>query len=297
MSARLLSRTRNLTSPCTCSPLYRLTLSSPSPSPSTSTLQPFSTSTTTSNPPKDDQWKPLRPPANRKGGLSEQKIWAQDRQRERLTKVNLDKPKYSTEERGRGPPRARLGPRPVRNGEGVTQGERLVRSARAVGVAPNEIGGALDQHRDKSRKWKSRAGSEGPNDLPQFKGGGIGSKMVPGRINRSMQGQERKEQAVGRIGGGVGATTRPGQDRRRPKQAKVLKKVALPSALRLDNLCNILKMKLCKSSLISTLPIPSTDRLLISQGMFRKLHNDSDSMMFAQNDVSPRSISSRRISH
>ena len=253
MSARLLSRTRNLTSPCTCSTLYRLPFSCPSPS--TSALQPFSTSTSTSNAPKDDQWKPLRPPANRRAGggraggrdLSQQKIYAQDRQRERLMQVNLEKPKYANEERGRGPARGRPGPRPVRNGNGETQtqGERLLRSARAVGMGPSDVGSGLDQQRDKSRKWKRSP--EGPNDLPQFKGGGIGSKMVPGRINRSMQGQERKEQPVGRIGGG-GAAQRPGQERRRPKQAKVLKKVALPSALRLDNLCNILKMKLCTSS-------------------------------------------------
>ncbi|CEQ41269.1 SPOSA6832_02975 [Sporobolomyces salmonicolor] len=64
--------------------------------------------------------------------------------------------------------------------------------------------------------------------------------MIPGQVNRSSRG-EPVGQLVGRA-----AAPRPAQQqqRRAMKKPKVLKKVALPSTLRLDSLVNILKMKL-----------------------------------------------------
>ncbi|GAA5968950.1 hypothetical protein JCM3765_002938 [Sporobolomyces pararoseus] len=246
MVVRLISRTRSLTSSCTCSTLSRFTLSTPSSS--------FSTSTSSSAP-GDDDWKPLRSPnqsprPRTNSTLSQQKLYAQSRQRERVLNVNLDKPKWNNEggrERGRGSTAGPRRPAVSGGGGGMNQrnrgevpkpAERILRSAAAIGLSPADVGSELEQKRDRSRKWKPK---EAVNEGPKFKGGGIGSKMVPGRVNHSLRNQE-KEKPLGGLG--RSPAPRPGQDRRRPKQAKVLKKVALPSALRLDNLCNVLKMKL-----------------------------------------------------
>lgn len=248
MIVRLISRTRSLTSSCTCSSLSRFALPTPSNS--------FSTSTTSSAP-GDDDWKPLRSPnqsskPRTNSTLSQQKLYAQDRQRERVLNVNLEKPKWNREggrERSRG---SAPGPRRPTAGGGMNQrnrgevpkpAERILRSAAAIGLSPADVGSELEQKRDRSRRWKPKEATA-PNEGPKFKGGGIGSSMVPGRVNHSLRNQE-KEKPLGGLG--RSPVPRPGQDRRRPKQAKVLKKVALPSALRLDNLCNILKMKLCES--------------------------------------------------
>ncbi|GAA6010297.1 hypothetical protein JCM11491_006254 [Sporobolomyces phaffii] len=247
MAARLLSRSRAFPSACTCSPLAHLATLPPAAS-ARSHRSTFATSTTTRT---EDEWKPLRPPAARprqNQGLSPQKVYAQNRQRERVLNANLDKPKWNNGGRergpGRGPPAARGRPGggggggPPNQRSATRPAEKILRSAAAIGLEPSDVGSELEKQRERSRKWKPR---EAENDGPRFKGGGVGSKMVPGRVNHSMRGQE-KEKPLG--GPGRSNAPRPGQDRRRPKQAKVLKKVALPSALRLDNLCNILKMKL-----------------------------------------------------
>ncbi|GAA5876303.1 hypothetical protein JCM16303_007093 [Sporobolomyces ruberrimus] len=245
MAVRLLSRTRYLATTCTCSATPRVALA-PSPSfPShcpSSSDRTFSTSTVLY---AGDEWRAVGTPQRKNrttGDLSPQKVYAQNRQRERILNINPDKPKWNNDRpgpRGSPSPRGRAtGPRPRNNGEPSRSAESIVRSAAAVGLSPADVGSKLETQRARSRKWKPK---EVTDEGPKFKGGGMGSKMVPGRVNQSMR-SEKKEQSVSQTN--RPNPTRPGRDQRRPKQAQVLKKVALPSALRLDNLCNILKMKL-----------------------------------------------------
>ncbi|GAA5829303.1 hypothetical protein JCM3766R1_001052 [Sporobolomyces carnicolor] len=248
MSVRILARVRAAPTTCTCSTSHRLALSSGSSSRGPS-HRPLSTSVVHLRQ-ADDEWKPLTPPRPRPrhgaSGLSPQKIYAQNRQRERVLNLNLDKPKWTNDPRERAP---RKGPPSLRGRNGPPTGqrsadgfgssvpaERILRSATAIGLSPNEVGSELEKQRQRSSRWKPK---DAANDGPKFKGGGIGSKMVPGRVNHATRHTDKDKPLGGRP-----QAARANQERRRPKQAKVLKKVALPSALRLDNLCNILKMKL-----------------------------------------------------
>ncbi|GAA6058946.1 hypothetical protein JCM10212_002898 [Sporobolomyces blumeae] len=244
MSIRLIARARPLRTTCACTAHSRL--GSSSLLNSTSTLGSFSTTARSAAAGRDDEWRPLNPKPSgqrppRPQGLPRDRVYAQNRERERLARVNLDKPKWHEPADGsHRPRRTGHGARP-RSGpphdEGPAKVDRLAHSARRLGLDLGAIGSDLEGHRSRSGKWKPKDQS---SDGPVFKGGGAGARMVPGRINHGTR-PERAEQSVSRP---PMQKTRPGPQRRQPKQARVLKKVALPSTLRLDNLCNILKMKL-----------------------------------------------------
>lgn len=291
MSVRILARVRAAPTTCTCSTSHRLALSSGSSSRGPS-HRPLSTSVVHLRQ-ADDEWKPLTPPRPRPrhgaSGLSPQKIYAQNRQRERVLNLNLDKPKWTNDPRERAP---RKGPPSLRGRNGPPTGqrsadgfgssvpaERILRSATAIGLSPNEVGSELEKQRQRSSRWKPK---DAANDGPKFKGGGIGSKMVPGRVNHATRHTDKDKPLGGRP-----QAARANQERRRPKQAKVLKKVALPSALRLDNLCNILKMKLCAFRESHYRTWATGLKCVCRQGTYKRLHSASDWTMFEPNGVRP----------
>ncbi|GAA5889403.1 hypothetical protein JCM5296_006351 [Sporobolomyces johnsonii] len=235
MSHSLLSRT------CTC-----LRPRLPTSSPSRLASHAFSSSPSSAAF-DDDDWVPLPPRAPRlppsqrtPKTLSPDKLYAQSREQQRLLNVNLDKPRWSE--------------------NGGRDKDRLLRSARVVGLEGGEdaIGRDLERKRaerearmaQRAEERQARGGGAGPGPARGGGGGGPaerwkdrgdgGEKMIPGRVNRILR-REREEQPMGRA-----ATVRPPQpqQRRAKKKPKVLKKVALPSTMRLDSLVNILKMKL-----------------------------------------------------
>ncbi|GJN91139.1 hypothetical protein Rhopal_004157-T1 [Rhodotorula paludigena] len=186
-----------------------------------------------SDAPDSSAWRPHNPsraPTRPKTRLSQPKQYAQSRERERIASANLDKPRWH----GR-------------------DGERLVRSARNLDVGDAGIGGELEDKRERSRRFKPRGGGDGADGLAldwrrgaggrHGAGGGAGAgqeRMVPGRVNPSM----RKKQDEKRVGLAAPPPVRPQQPRRPKQKPKILKKVELPSTLRLDNLVNILKERL-----------------------------------------------------
>ncbi|GAA5900116.1 hypothetical protein JCM8208_002019 [Rhodotorula glutinis] len=214
-----------------------------------------------------EPWQPHDPPRGPQplaSRLNPQKRFASDRERERLASANLDKPRW------RGDPRA---------------AERLARSAANVAMDVGEIGARLPAQREKSRRFRARGEEGGGREsgggggplrgeraaAPRRGGGGGGApaapeRMVPGRVNRSLQ-RNRDEVRVS-------APVPPPSPRqhlpskRAKTKPKQLKKVVLPTTLRLDNLVNILKERLStvqraaeRMGLTDTRP----DRLLTSE--------------------------------
>ncbi|GAA5844446.1 hypothetical protein JCM9279_006309 [Rhodotorula babjevae] len=251
MSAALLPRG------CTC--FARLpSLSRASFSTSTSSLIPNNNPRSASRPPRarpdpartaasPEPWQPHDPPRGPQplgSRLSPQKRFASDRERDRLARANLDKPRW------RADPRA---------------AERLARSAANVALDVDDIGARLPQQRERSRRFRTRddeggssgggggaesgGGSRAPRDeratVPRRSAGAPGAapeRLVPGRVHRSMQ-RTRDEVRVSNA-----PAPAPPPPRRPSKRAKgkpkQLKKVVLPTTLRLDNLVNILKERL-----------------------------------------------------
>lgn len=158
----------------------------------------------------------------RRAGISPEKQYALERERERVYNSKLDK---------RHPKEA----------------ERLLRSAKAVGAtAVFRQGGQRDGGAGGQRGRRD----EGRGGGPGGRGGEARQGMVPGMVNLGtrVQGPKRDQiQPVVRggaprsVGGGAGG-------QRRRKQKKELKKVTLPSTIRLENLTNLLGVKLCKLS-------------------------------------------------
>ncbi|GAA5923946.1 hypothetical protein JCM3775_005555 [Rhodotorula graminis] len=249
MSAALLPRG------CTC--LARLpSLSRASFSTSTPSLAP-PTSRPAPRPPRarpgpdpsrvassSEPWQPHNPsraPQPLPSRLSPQKRFAQDRERERLKSANLDKPRW------RADPRA---------------ADRLARSAASVALDVGEIGASLPQQRERSRRFRAREeeaeGGDGGGSsrgqragAPRRGGGGGGGaggaaaapeRMVPGRVNRSLQ-RNRDEVRVSNAPAPA-PPPRHQPSKRAKSKPKQLKKVVLPTTLRLDNLVNILKERL-----------------------------------------------------
>lgn len=216
--ARLPSLARAFSSACaSLSPTHRGPRPRPSPARAAST---------------DEDWRPHDPPRGPQPlgtRLSPQKRFAQDRERQRLASANLDKPRWRGD-----------------------QGERLARSAANVALDVGEIGAQLPQQRERSRRFRSRDGGGDETALPRGdraalprRGAAGGERMVPGRVNRSMQ-RNRDEVRVS----AAPPPAPPKKPSKRPKQkVQALKKVVLPTTLRLDNLVNILKERLCASSL------------------------------------------------
>jgi len=246
MSAALLPRG------CTC--LARLpSLSRASFSTSTSSLSAHSPSRPAPRPSRarpdpartaasPDPWQPHNPsraPQPLPSRLSPQKRFAQDRERERLASANLDKPRWRGD-----------------------KGERLARSAANVALGVDEIGARLPVQRERSRRFRTReeGGGEGGGGggaargerapLPR-RGAGAGAgvapeRMIPGRVNRSMQ-RTRDEPPVSNAPAPA-PPPRHGPSKRAKSKPKQLKKVVLPTTLRLDNLVNILQERLCAPS-------------------------------------------------
>ncbi|GAA5896379.1 hypothetical protein JCM6882_000999 [Rhodosporidiobolus microsporus] len=174
--------------------------------------------------------------------LSPSKLHAQSRQRERIASINPEKARWASEA-----------------GERIL--DRVTRSAEAVGMGEEDLGGDLDEKRRRSRKFRAygeegrgapagaKRGTRGAAGRGEREGaasgaaggGGAGGrearqKLVPGQANWK---RDREEQRV--------AAT-PVVQKKKPARAKVrervLRKVELPSTLRLDNLVNILKLRL-----------------------------------------------------
>ncbi|BGP16897.1 hypothetical protein JCM10213_007342 [Rhodosporidiobolus nylandii] len=174
----------------------------------------------------DVQRAPRAGQQGRQGGpkskLSPAALHAQERHRERLQTVNLDKSRWSATE----------------DGERIA--DRLVRSAAAVGLSEGDIGAELDEKRRRSRKFKTQeeraaAGGAGVTPAGALRGT-RGARLVPGQANwKSAREEER-----------VSAT--PAVQPKRPVRAKVkqrvMRKVELPSTVRLGDLLNILKLRL-----------------------------------------------------
>ncbi|GAA6003088.1 hypothetical protein JCM10207_001979 [Rhodosporidiobolus poonsookiae] len=160
----------------------------------------------------------------RTGVLSEEKMHAQDRQRERVRTVNVDKKRWASQ-------------------DGEERVERLARSTEAVGLGWDDVGSGLDEKRRRSRKFRTpeeKAALGEGNAAGSFRGT-RGQRGAPGLAQGQAQGGYKRE----REGAGVQA---PAPQPKKPVRAKVkqqqLRKVDLPSTLRLDNLVNILKLRM-----------------------------------------------------
>ncbi|BGP40783.1 translation initiation factor IF-2 [Rhodotorula kratochvilovae] len=217
MSSALLSRS------CTCIPrlpaLSRALSSSPSTLDASHRRRP--SPATAASP--DTDWRPHRParPTTPPTRLSLQKLFAQEREKERLARANPDKPRWRGDAR-----------------------DRLVKSAAALGVDEGAIGRELPQHRERSARFQPRRDGGGAGGPPHRARGGPGAgdgRMVPGRVNHSMR-RDKDEQRVSAAPPAQAA--RPRQPKRPKKKPQALKKVELPSTLRLDNLVNILKERM-----------------------------------------------------
>ncbi|GAA5872904.1 hypothetical protein JCM8547_003261 [Rhodosporidiobolus lusitaniae] len=173
-----------------------------------------------SNSPSDEPWRPHNPSrARNPTTLSPSKLHAQSRQRERIQSVNLSKDRWASP-------------------TGEAQAERISRSAAAVGLGEEDVGGELDEKRRRSRKFRTaeeRAAGGGYVAHPSAKRGG--ARMVPGQANwregREAQGVQTTPTAV-----------QPKKPVRAKQKQKVMRKVELPSTLRLGDLVNILKLRL-----------------------------------------------------
>lgn len=141
--------------------------------------------------------------------MTEGKLYAMERERERILTSKADTPEEQ---------------------------DRLQRRAKSIGMELSGVG--------RTRQPGEQTGRRNPRSGPAAAAKGQDEgRMVPGRINKNTVGQSvdrNKVQPVVRGGApkGTGA-------RRQPKRPKVLKKVTLPSTVRLENLTNILGVKLC----------------------------------------------------
>jgi len=155
-----------------------------------------------------------------RGGLSPEKQYALKRERERVYSSNLEK---------RHPKEA----------------ERLLRSAKAVGA-----GAVLRQAGDRGQRGGvDRRGGDGRSGGAGA--GGMAKPMVAGMVNSGTRTQgPRRDQVKPVVRGGaprnVGSGGGGGPGQRRRQQKKPLKKVTLPSTIRLENLTNLLGVKLCE---------------------------------------------------
>lgn len=152
--------------------------------------------------------------------MTPNKLYALEREKERLLSLKLDG--------GR------------REGHDV---RKLVVAARAV--MPGRRVPGLDTDRDRHEGGRG-VGKMVKAALHQV-------KMVPGVVNRGTRavGVDRKTvQPVIRGGSPPKKTNRP---RTRPK---ILRKVVLPSTVRVENLTNILGVKLCESPSSWNIPLP-----------------------------------------
>lgn len=122
--------------------------------------------------------------------------------------------------------------------------ERLRKSARNVVPGQREPFRAAGGAGAEKPKWK-----RGEKDRSSAKGGVAHSSpasMVPGRVNRGTISQSVDRNIVQPVVRG-GAAPRPAAGgARRKQQRKELKKVTLPSTVRLENLTNLLGVKLCE---------------------------------------------------
>ena len=161
-------------------------------------------------------------------GGSYNKLYAMERERERLYNAHLDK--RSPAERERLEKSARnvvpKTPAPFRSaGAGVETGAGLDR--------PKWKRGERDRQAGKGTSPFARTPRDGP------------PAMVPGRVNRNTLAESVDRNVVQPVIRG-GAPRGTGQQKRKARP-KVLKKVTLPSTVRLENLTNLLGVKLCES--------------------------------------------------
>lgn len=146
--------------------------------------------------------------------------YAQKREHDRLRRLDPNKPEWK--------PHA----------------DRLARSAVALGLDPTFVGSDLETHKERSRRFKTKGGG-GASDAGHGHGaGGVGGE--PGALE-PWQVKREQEQALLAQRQRQQAASRP----KKIKAKQVLKKVELPSTLRLDNLVNILHERLCESPVSS----------------------------------------------
>ncbi|GAA5987798.1 hypothetical protein JCM10908_007220 [Rhodotorula pacifica] len=136
--------------------------------------------------------------------------YAQKREHDRLRRVDPTKPEWKP------------------------QADRLARSAVALGLDPTFVGSDLENHKERSRRFKSK-GDAATNGG----GAGPGGAKEPGMLE-PWQIKREQEQALLAQRQRQQAASRP----KKVKAKQVLKKVELPSTLRLDNLVNILHERL-----------------------------------------------------
>lgn len=165
----------------------------------------------------------------RTSSLNESKQYALARERQRVLKSNWEK----KDDVGR---------------------RKLEMSARATGASMGGVSSAGAVAREGTQaKWKrgerrDRAGGKGMSTGQKAGNTRLDQTMVPGRINR---GTAPRAETVDRnavkpvVRGGLPRSGQAGGQRRK-RQPKVLKKVTLPSTVRLENLTRILGVKLCE---------------------------------------------------
>ena len=156
--------------------------------------------------------------------LTPQKLYAQEREKERI--------------------------RSAKPGGRAGDGERLVKASRNV-VPPQERGwhapgrenggrDGLGGRREQSQGGGREQGQRGGRGV-YGAAGGVERPMVPGRVNRGTRAVGVDRSIVQPIvRGGAVKSTRNARNKSKP-----MRKVVLPSTLRLENLTNLLGVKLC----------------------------------------------------
>lgn len=146
--------------------------------------------------------------------ITPEREYAQKREHDRLRRVDPNKPEWKP------------------------QADRLARSAVALGLDPSFVGSEIEDHRERSRRFKGKGGGGGGSEA-----GGVGpaGAKEPGMLE-PWQVKREQEQALLAQRQRQQAASRP----KKIKAKQVLKKVELPSTLRLDNLVNLLHERLCE---------------------------------------------------
>ncbi|GAA5873367.1 hypothetical protein JCM3774_000760 [Rhodotorula dairenensis] len=164
---------------------------------------------------------PRSGPAGSRMTNTAEREYAQKREHDRLRRLDPSKPEWK--------PHA----------------DRLARSAVALGLDPNLVGSDLETHKERSRRFKSKGGGGGGGGgggdagHGNGAGGGPAGAKEPGTLE-PWQVKREQEQALLAQRQRQQAASRP----KKVKAKQVLKKVELPSTLRLDNLVNILHERL-----------------------------------------------------
>lgn len=210
-----------------------------SPSPSSSSIRPAPRSTRAKPPPLSpaeraaelDRREALhKDRLAKRAGITPERQYALQRERERIYNSNLDK---------RHPKEAE---RLLRSAKAVGAGAVLRQRGQGLGQGQGQGQGARDGQR--GARYDGRGGSGGGGG----RGGDAVKGMVPGMVNLGtrVRGPRRDEVKAVVRGGAPRNSGGGGAGQRGRRQKKELKKVTLPSTIRLENLTNLLGVKLCK---------------------------------------------------